>query len=175
MAHFTSILTGPPLWVWPLLLLLIYFGLKATRVRRVPAWPLYMLPLLGLLSVNAVNNLSPKLSIWVLFAILYLVGSGLGFRFQRRIVLEKSGTTVLLSGEWVTLFVLMTVFWMNFLGGTIKAVAPEIFAAAFFHQVFAAVAGLAAGSFLGRAVRVTISPEQMPKGDLGNSSLGSES
>lgn len=167
MGRLLMVLTGAPLWVWPLLLFLIYFGLKATRLRTVPAWPQYVLPFLGLLSVNAINGLSPKSSIWLLFAVAYLLGAGLGFWFQRSVVLQKSGASVRLAGEWVTFVVLMIVFWMNFFGGTVKAVAPEMFSALYFHQIFATVAGLAAGSFLGRAIRVIITRGQVQNGDRG--------
>ena len=156
MTQVFSILSGAPLWVWPLLVFLIYFGLKATRTRTVAAWPLYVLPLLGLLSLNAVNGLSPNTVIWVVFGLAYIVGGSAGFQFQRGIVSQKAYATVTLAGEWVTLLVLMIVFWMNFLGGVMRVIAPDIFASAGFHQVFAAVAGLAAGSFLGRAIRVFV-------------------
>ncbi|MBT3143868.1 hypothetical protein DS909_17165 [Phaeobacter gallaeciensis] len=156
MPQLFSILSGAPLWVWPLLVFLIYFGLKATLTRTVPTWPLFVLPLLGVLSVNAVNGLSPAASIWVLFGLAYIVGAGLGFQFQRSIVSEKSGASVTLAGEWITLLVIMVVFWMNFFGGVVRVVAPDVFAATAFHQIFAAIAGLAAGSFLGRAARVFI-------------------
>lgn len=154
MSQFFSIFLGAPLWVWPLLAFLIYFGLKATSARTVVAWPLYVLPLLGLLSVNAVNGLSPSVFSWILFFLAYLVGAGAGFWFQRCIASQKTGATVTLVGEWVTLLVLMVVFWMNFLGGVMRVVAFDLFTSATFHHVFAAVAGLAAGSFLGRAIRV---------------------
>ena len=109
-----SILKGAPLWVWPMLAFLIYFGLKATRQRTSFALPMYFLPLLAILSVNAVNSLSANNNVWFAFAIAYLVGAWIGFGFQKEIVLEKSGNKVVLAGEWVTLAVLMIVFWMNF-------------------------------------------------------------
>lgn len=154
MTQVFPILLGAPIWVWPLLVFLIYFGLKAAVTRTVAVWPIYVLPLLGLLSVNAVNGLSPSTTIWIVFGLAYLVGAGTGFQYQRSIVSQKVRTTVTLAGEWITLLVLMVVFWMNFLGGVMRAIAPDVFASAGFHQVFAAIAGLAAGSFLGRATRV---------------------
>lgn len=160
MPQLFSILSGAPIWVWPLLAVLIFFGLKTTRTRTVPTWPLYVLPLLGLLSVNAVNGLSPALLVWIIFAFAYLVGAGLGFKFQLGVVVKKSGASVTLAGEWVTMLVVMIVFWMNFLGGVIRVLAPDIFASTGFHLVFAATAALAAGSFLGRAMYVLTAKEQ---------------
>lgn len=154
MTQVFSILSGAPIWVWPLLVFLIYFGLKATSKRTVTVWPMYILPLLGFLSVNAVNGLSPSKSIWIFFGLAYFIGIGSGLWFQRGIIAGKIGLTVTLAGEWVTLSILMVVFWMNFVGGVMRVVAPDIYANASFHQAFAAIAGLAAGSFLGRAAQV---------------------
>lgn len=157
MTGLYMIASGAPLWVWPLLVLLIYIGLKATRTRTVAAWPVYVLPLLGLLSVNALNGLAPISSVWGLFAVAYLIGAGTGFKFQRSVILEKTGASVTLVGEWVTFVVLMVVFWMNFVGGVMRAIAPDTYTSTEFHLIFAAFAGLAGGIFLGRAARVLTS------------------
>lgn len=152
MTLVTSILTGAPLWVWPLLALLIFFGAKATKTRTVPAWPVYLLPLLGLLAVNSVRGVSPSVLTWGLFGVAYFVGGGVGFRYQNRIILEKSGSSVTFKGEWVTFVVLMVVFWLNFTAGTVKVVSPEFYTTQVFRALFACVAGLASGSFIGRAL-----------------------
>ena len=62
-----SFITNAQLWVWPLLALLISFGFIATRERTTLIAPLYGLPLLGILSFNAVNGLTPDASVWILF------------------------------------------------------------------------------------------------------------
>lgn len=149
-----SILKGAPLWVWPLLALLIYFGLKATRQRTSFTLPIYFLPLLAIISVNAVNSLPASNYVWLAFAITYSIGAWIGFGFQKTIVLEKSGNKAVLAGEWVTFTVLMIIFWMNFFGGVTKALSPSIYGSTIFHAIFAAVAAFAAGLFLGRAIRV---------------------
>ncbi len=149
-----SILSGAPVWVWPLLVFLVFFGLKATRSRETPSLPIYLLPLLGLLSLNAVNSLQGAGYLWIVFAVAYLFGALAGFGFQRHVISEKSAGRVNLKGEWITFIVLMTVFWMNFAGGVVKAISPDTYASAGFHIVFTIIAGLAAGSFIGRALRV---------------------
>lgn len=159
-----SILSGAPLWVWPLLAFLVFFGLKATRSRETPSLPIYLLPLLGLLSLNAVNSLQGAGALWFVFSVAYLFGAFLGFGFQKRVIREKSAKGVSLKGEWVTFMVLMTVFWMNFTGGVVKAISPDTYASTGFHILFTVIAGLAAGSFIGRALRVfstTASPNAL--------------
>jgi len=158
MAMVLSILMGAPLWVWPLLVFLIYFGLKATRQRTAASWPIYLLTMLGLLSVNAVNTLPAAGYIWIVFGLAYLGGAIGGSRFQKTIIREKVGTKVTFAGEWLTFVVIMIVFWMNFAGGVFKAIAPDIYNGSPFHIAFATIAGLAAGSFLGRALRVYLFP-----------------
>lgn len=149
-----SILKGAPLWAWGLLALLIYLGLKATTDRTRSAWPVYVQPLLGLLSVNSVQNLSPHAFIWVIFVLAYLLGAFSGFRYQRGLVQAKNGNLVTCKGEWLTLTVLMVVFWLNFAGGAIEVIAPNIHQGQFFQIIFSAIAGSVAGLFLGRAASV---------------------
>ncbi|MEQ9695682.1 hypothetical protein [Shimia sp. SDUM112013] len=149
-----SILHGAPFWVWPVLALLVWLGLRATRVRSVASWSLYVLPLAGLLSLNAVHGLNVGVAVWAVFGGGYLSGALFGRRYQAGLVLEKSGGVVRLAGEWMTLLVLMIVFWVNFAGGVAQAIAPVVYASFGFKLGFAAIAGLAAGSFLGRAIAV---------------------
>ena len=59
----SALFTSAPLWVWPLLAMLLALGLNAMRTRTTPAWPLYGLPLLGVLSLRSVSAL--EASNWV--------------------------------------------------------------------------------------------------------------
>lgn len=157
-----SILAGAPLWVWPLLAFLVYFGLKATRSRETFSLPMYLLSLLGFLPLNAVNSLQGAGYLWIVFGMAYLLGALAGFSFQRRVISDKSAKKVTLKGEWVTFIVVMTVFWMNFTGSVVEAISPDIYAGSSFHIIFTTIAGLAAGSFIGRALRVFLTPS-LPK------------
>lgn len=147
----TSILQGAPFWVWPVLAMLVWLGLKATQQRTVLAWPIYLMPLAGILSLNAVRGLGAEAIVWGMFIAAYLLGMFWGVKYQRNVVQHKSNGRVTLRGEWMTFLVLMTVFWMNFTGGVVQAMAPELYSSANFAFGFSAVAGLAAGSFMGRA------------------------
>lgn len=53
----SAIFAAAPVWVWPLLALLLTLGLNAMRSRSTPALPFYALPLLGLLSLRSVLSL----------------------------------------------------------------------------------------------------------------------
>lgn len=154
----TGILTGAPIWVWPLLVVLITLGLLASKSRTRPCLPTYLYWLLGLISLNALNALSPAPVVWMAFAAAYLLGAWLGYHFQKRIIIAKSAGRITLKGEWLSMLVLMLIFWMNFVGGVINAISPEVYASTTYHMVFATVAGLAAGTFIGRALRVFLTP-----------------
>lgn len=159
---FSAIVSGAPVWVWPLLVLLIVLGLRASRTRTAPVILYLLLPLLGILSLRAVNALPAAQTIWAFFGVAALLGAYGGFLFQRKRVISKSQGRVTLKGEWLTMFVLMLIFWMQFVSGVIKSVSPETYASGNFHMVFASVAGLVAGTFIGRALCLIMAPNAGP-------------
>lgn len=149
-----QILTGAPIWVWPLLALLVFLGTKATKLRETPVILIYCLPLLGILSLRSVGSLPSPITAWSIFALSYSIGAFLGFKYQSKWVLEHKGKTVILKGEWITLVAMMSLFWANFAIGFVQATNPELLGDASFVAPFCALIGLAAGSFLGRALKV---------------------
>ncbi len=150
----TGILTGAPLWVWPLLLLLVIVGLRARRDRQAPAILIYAMPLLGILALRSTAALPASMWIWLVFVTAYLSGAKAGYQVQGRWLSGRVGKLVRLKGENLTLVVVMVVFWANFAGGFLQAVLPDVYANAVFHMAFTALIALGAGSFAGRAVRV---------------------
>jgi hypothetical protein len=157
---FSRILAGAPVWVWPLLVLLVVLGIVASRDRTRSAVPMYFLWLPGLLSVRSVYALDAPGSVWAVFGGACLAGAWLGDRFQRRIIVAKQGAMIKVRGEWLTLGVMMVIFWMNFASGVVRAISPETVASPVYMSVFAVLAGLAAGSFSGRSLRTFLMPSQ---------------
>ncbi len=150
------IVKGVPFWVWPLLAFLVWYGLRATRDREVPVWPFYVMPLIGVLSFNAVYGLGQGNLLWLVFVLAYFFGVFWGHKAQRRLILSRGEGRVTLSGEWVTFTLLMLVFWMNFAGGVAQAIAPEFYGSFGFALAVALVGGGAGGSFLGRSIGVIL-------------------
>lgn len=155
-----GIATGAPVWVWPLLLGMIWLGLRARRPRVLPVWPAYVMPALGVMSVNSVRGLGGGDALWLVFGLAYLPGLLFGQRFQARRILAKTGGRVHLQGEWLTLSVLMLIFWLNFAGGVFQSVAPTVYQSIWFLGLFTALAGSVAGVFLGRALGLALAPER---------------
>ena len=74
----SQLFTGAPVWVWPLLVGLIVVGVRAMRDREAPLWLIYTLPLMGVLSLNAVRGLPVGGSIWLVFVAAWIGGGLLG-------------------------------------------------------------------------------------------------
>lgn len=147
-----GILTGTPVWVWPVLVGLVFVGLRATQTRLIPVWLIYALPVLGVLSVRALIGLSPDYTAWCAFLLSYLGGMALGLSLGRRLILGREGNRIRLVGEWLTLVQVLAIFAMNFVTGVLRAVAPNVVETTAYPIGFALVAGLAAGLFAGRAL-----------------------
>lgn len=154
----SGIVTGAPIWVWPLLVLLVVLGWRASRRREVPVAVIFALPLMGLLSLRAVHGLEAGALAWGLFIAAYGAGGWSGAVVQRGWIIAKGNGRVTLKGEWLTMVQVVTIFAMNFAAEATRAIAPDIEAGPVFPAVFAAVAGAVAGLFAGRAVAVLLAP-----------------
>lgn len=150
----TQLITGAPIWVWPLLAVLVFVGMRARHDRTVPEGLIYGLPLLGGMAVRSVAVLPAAAAIWLVFAAAYALGVWGGYLLQRGWLLGWDGGKVRLAGESLTLSVMMLVFWANFAGGFMQAVVPDAYGSATFHVIFAALLAASCGSFAGRALRV---------------------
>lgn len=148
-----GIAANAPVWVWPLLLLLVLTGLRATRQRQVPVYIVYAMPLLGILSINATTTLSRPGIAWPCFIAAYLVGGWAGWQLQQRWLLARDGDLLTVAGEWLTLATMMVIYWLGFARGVVEAVNQELWHSWIFVAICAALSGLAAGSFMGRAIR----------------------
>lgn len=148
-----TIISNIPLWVWPLFVLLLVVGLRATRPRRAPLALIMALPLLGVLSLRALAALPSPQIVWSLWALGLLIGVLLGYRLQARWLIARQGAWVQLRGEWLTLVVMMVIFWSNFTLGMATAIAPGVIALPVIQGVVALILGACAGTFLGRAIR----------------------
>lgn len=149
-----GILGGAPVWVWPLLVLLLFLGYKASKPRQTSVILFYFLPFLGLISINNVTRLPFQTMAWTCFGIGYVAGAVGAYALQNKWLLGKQGRIISLSGEWFTMLVLMVIFWMNFASGMMKAISPGIYSTQEFIALFALLVGAASGSFLGRALKV---------------------
>ena len=153
MQYISGILTGAPIWVWPLLAVLVWLGLRSSKQRRVPVWLVYAMPLLALTSFERILALAEKPYGLHGYLAGYALGTLGGWIGQRRWLITKSNGIVEVKGEWFTLLAVMTIFWANFVQGVLGALAPDVLAAPLYAPIFAMVIGIPGGFFLGRTAR----------------------
>ncbi|MGH1331651.1 MAG: hypothetical protein ACRBBK_12280 [Paracoccaceae bacterium] len=151
---FQGILANAPLWVWPLFLALVLFGLISTRTRNSPVILYAILPFLGLLALGSVGGLPFQALGWSIFGPSYLAGLWLGNRLQKRWIIARMGRKIRVKGEGFTLVVLITIFAANFADGIFSAILPDLRLDPVYTILFAAIVGVISGSFLGRAICV---------------------
>jgi hypothetical protein len=149
-----SAITGAPIWVWPLLAFIVWYGIRVSNTRAVPVIAIYLTPLVGLLSINSVAGLPPSPVAWPAYVVAFVCGIAAGHRLQGKWIISKEDGKVTLSGEWLTLTVMLVIFCMNFVGGVSAAMFPATYESVAFIGLFAIFAGLASGSFCGRALKV---------------------
>jgi hypothetical protein len=154
-----TIFLGAPLWVWPLLAFLIGYGIRASRKRSTSVLAVYLIPLLGFITLRAIISISGGATIWGAYVAFYAIGAAIGYQIQKKWLLEKNGKQVTLAGEWVTIVVVMTLFWMNFVFGVMQVISPDLLGQMWFIIGYSAIVGLASGSLLGRAILVFRSPK----------------
>lgn len=147
----TGIATGAPIWVWPLLIVLILVGIRSSRDRTTSAYLYYGLPLLGIMSLGSIFGQPNAVVAWFSFGVGYFLGMVLAYTWQSNWLIEKSGVRLTLKGEWFTLAMMMVIFWSNFVNGVLLAVAPTLQTNPIFTAIYTLCIGFAAGSFLGRA------------------------
>ena len=158
MQIITGFLSGPPIWVWPLLVVLFLIGWRASKPRTSSVYLYYTLPFLGLMSMQSISALALPQIAWTAFGAAYLCAAVLYYRRQGRWLLSKAGPKLALAGEWATMTAVMVMFWSNFVKGTLEALAPHMATNAVLIGVFAGIVGAAAGSFLGRSLRIVFAP-----------------
>lgn len=153
-----NILSNIPVWVFPLFILLLVVGLRASKDRQVPIIIIYLMPCLGLLTLRNIMMLSPPVWIWIVAAIAYALGTSFGLRWQPGKIIARSTRFAHIKGEWLTLTAMMIIFWAGFANGFLSEVAPAVASSALFAACFAAVTCLPAGQFLGRALATLRAP-----------------
>ena len=163
----TQLFTGAPIWIWPLLAALFFVGMRARRDRTAPVILIFSLPVLGILGARTTAALPADGWIWGVFLIAYGAGGWVGFMLQRRWLLGREGYRVHLAGENLTLSVMMLMFWANFSGGVLQAVASDIYSTSIFQAIFVVLIASASGSFAGRAVQVWKTPQTIQLRSVG--------
>lgn len=114
-----------PWWVYLLLGYLITVGIKASKVRVIPFWKVFVLPTIflsiSIQNLTTIENIE-YLSIgsWI---VAMLVGSLFGWWQVKRldIKIDKKCSLIHIPGSWDTLLVILVIFIANYYFGYEKA------------------------------------------------------
>lgn len=151
---FGRIISGTPIWVWPLLALLIGVGVMASHTRTKNGAQLVPMPLtfacLVIAGLASSNNIPITLAGMVIAgAATYQLGGAIARRQHLRLI--KPGR-VEVPGEWLTMGIIIVVFVSKFIFGAASGFNPAIANIPIVIVIMGAISGAAFGLSLGRTV-----------------------
>jgi hypothetical protein len=156
LAFVLQVLQRTPLWVWPLFLVLVAFGILQSRTRAVPKPRLFVLPaamialsLAGVWSTFGANPAS--LGAW-------LAGGGLAVLLNRffkqpgKVVYSPQARTFTVPGSWLPLTLMMVIFLTRYAVTVTVTINPALLEATAFAAGVSLAYGVMSGTFLARAL-----------------------
>ncbi|MBK5415718.1 DUF6622 family protein [Pseudomonas sp. TH31] len=150
-------LQNTPWWVYGVLLLLCYYGIKALSPTRESKTSLLVTPPIllvwSLYSLNLTLNPSLSLSCWLIALLIGSLAALLIFS-RKGIELDDSQTGLILPGSLKTLMLYLLFFAVNYYFGYQAAVQPELSATLQMVLLKACASGFASGLFCGRTIKL---------------------
>lgn len=146
-----QIVTNTPLWVWPLMVLVVWLGVLGLRARTLPLWRLAILPVVGLVLsfVGIGQAVQPALALvaWLAaLAVALPLGDLLG---RRRIVHRLDDGRLEIAGGWFMLVFGLSIFAVRYALGVVFGMAPALRADPAWIALAGGVGGFVAGIGLG--------------------------
>jgi hypothetical protein len=155
---FMQIITHTPIWVWFILVLLVWVGVKQTlprsvSLRRITVLPIAMvsLSLAGMLTAFGYN-------------INALLAWGVGAAVAAAVVMQRSLPQATqynawtqqfqIAGSWTPLVLMTGIFITKYAVGVVLAMHPDLARNTLFSQCVGALYGGFSGVFAGRAARL---------------------
>ena len=146
-----QIVANTPLWVWPLMALVVWLGVKGLRSRVLPLWRLAVLPVVGLiLSFAGIGQaVQPALAL-----VAWLVALGIGLPLgillgRRRVVRRLDDGRLEIAGGWFMLVFGISIFAVRYALGVVFGMAPVLKADPLWIALSGGVGGFVAGIGLG--------------------------
>lgn len=151
MPSILDIVLRTPLWVWPLLILVLWLGWSGRRTRVLHPARLAILPLIGLGTSFAgiVQSVAPLLAAigWLVGLLVALpIGHAIG---RRREVRRQEDGRIEVTGGWFMLAFAMSIFAARYALGVLFGVAPVLEAMPLWIVLSGGVGGVIAGIGLG--------------------------
>jgi hypothetical protein len=164
MPPLLGILGHTPGWVWVLLAVLVFFGVRALRTRTVTVWRLMIVP--GVFIIWGLVSLGLRIAAAPALIVDWLAGAVLGFALAwattrlHGIVVERERASVRLPGTSVPLLRNVAIFLAKYCLAVAIAVAPT--RAGMLQHWDIAVSGFGTGYFAGWVVRFALRYRSTP-------------
>src|SRR5258708_24542480 len=127
MPSFFQIVANTPLWVWPLMVLVLWLGLQGLRPRVIPVWRLAILPIVGLVTSlgGIAQSVDPARAAtgWAL-ALLAFLPLGWAFGQGRPVRLRPEDGRLEIAGGWFARGLRRSVFARGHPMGVLFGVLP---------------------------------------------------
>jgi uncharacterized protein DUF6622 len=174
MRPVVEIVTGTPPWVWALLALLLYLGIRALRPTTAPLWRVAILPTVffvwGLYGLVMSNGLTVQRAAPWLVALAVGTIAGFALAGTRPVRADRSHGLVHVPGGSFTLVLSLLIFAIKYVFAVLHAMDPAAFADARFWLTELAVSGVLTGMFIGRFAglwrQYRAAPDEDLSGDL---------
>jgi hypothetical protein len=128
MQILVEIVTRTPLWVWPLMLLVLWLGWRGLRPRVVSPARLAILPLVGLgTSLSGIAQSAQSALALAAWAVALLAALPLGYALARRrpVRLLEDGRLAI-AGGWFGLGFGVSIFVVRYALGVLSGVMPHL-------------------------------------------------
>ena len=153
-----SIVEHVPLWVWPVLVLVLWRGIQSLGTRTVTVWVAGLVPLVFLvLSVSSVGEVAWGAPVIALVWVLALgLGVALGWWFlsAQPTAMDRGRGTVTIPGSPWLLVVLVAVFSVKFAYGYGMGTGAAWATEASWRSGLFGISGLSTGIVVGRTLRL---------------------
>ncbi|MBI2740940.1 MAG: hypothetical protein HYX38_30950 [Rhodospirillales bacterium] len=147
-----QIVVNTPLWVWPLMLLVLWLGWRGLQPRVLPPVRLAILPLVGVVTSLAgiAQSLQPALAGagWAV-ALLAALPLGWAIGTRRAVRLRPEDGRLEVTGGWFALGFGISIFFVRYALGVLSGVMPHLRAAPLWIVLSGSVGGVVTGIGLG--------------------------
>lgn len=153
-----QILSHIPGFVWAILVVILYFGLKQTRSTAMRAKRLIVLPALWL--VFGAWGVEKSFGLDGLAGLAWLLGIVAGvltlrvLRWPGHVRYDADTRRFIVPGSWVPMALMAGLFVLKFASGMSLALHPDYAHHTAYALGFSATFGLFSGAFLGRALNI---------------------
>jgi hypothetical protein len=167
-------ITHTPVWVWPLLALLIFIGIIALKPRSMPLPRLLILPaiFLGLSIFSLLSSGLPLLQAIAIWLAGLVLGGLLGRLFAPRlsaagggVVIDRAARRIAVPGSAVPLVLILVIFIGRYAFGYAFGRYPELRQNDLVVVTAAAYAAFCTGIMLGRTLPLVLAYCRAPKLD----------